>query len=104
MTLPASMTQYIGDRIHIVPVEDGEERPFEVTGQPSSTSVPPKAKQFGFTLALHSKKLSCLGDEPCTPRGRKYAAGSGWLSAKLFCLYADRDRFKALREAPQHGP
>ena len=28
MTLPASMTQYIGDRILIVPVGDGEERPF----------------------------------------------------------------------------
>ena len=54
-----------------------------------------KAKQFGFTLGLHSgKKFSCLGDEPCTPRGRKYAAGSGWLLSEAFCLYADRDRFK----------
>ncbi|MFQ9865979.1 MAG: MBL fold metallo-hydrolase [Bilophila wadsworthia] len=40
------------------------------------------------------QKLSCLGDEPCTPRGRKYAAGSGWLLSEAFCLYADRDRFK----------
>ena len=84
MTLPASMTQYIGDRIHIVPVEDGEERPFGSYRATFFDIGSTKAKQFGFTLALHSgKKLSCLGDEPCTPRGRKYAAGSGCSSAKL---------------------
>ena len=95
MTLPASMTQYIGDRILIVPVGDGEERPFGSYRATFFDIGSTKAKQFGFMLGLHSgKKLSCLGDEPCTPRGRKYAAGSGWLLSEAFCLYADRDRFK----------
>ena len=95
MTLPASMTQYIGDRVLIVPVGDGEERPFGSYRATFFDIGSTKAKQFGFMLGLHSgKKLSCLGDEPCTPRGRKYAAGSGWLLSEAFCLYADRDRFK----------
>ena len=95
MTLPASMTQYIGDRILIVPVGDGEESPFGSYRATFFDIGSTKAKQFGFMLGLHSgKKLSCLGDEPCTPRGRKYAAGSGWLLSEAFCLYADRDRFK----------
>lgn len=70
MTLPASMTQYIGDRILIVPVGDGEERPFGSYRATFFDIGSTKAKQFGFMLGLHSgKKLSCLGDEPCTPRG-----------------------------------
>ena len=111
MTLPASMTQYIGDRILIVPVGDGEESPFGSYRATFFDIGSTKAKQFGFMLGLHSgKKLSCLGDEPCTPRGRKYAAGSGWLLSEAFCLYADRDRFKpyekhhsTVREACETG-
>ena len=52
------------------------------------------AQELIQRLNHSGKKLSCLGDEPCTPRGRKYAAGSGWLLSEAFCLYADRDRFK----------
>lgn len=95
MTLPASMTQFIGGRIHIVPVKDGEERPFGSYRATFFDIGSTKAKQFGFSLRLHNgKKLSCLGDEPCTPQGRKYAEGSDWLLSEAFCLYADRDRFK----------
>lgn len=94
MTLPAGMTRFIGDRIRIVPVEDGEERPFGNYRATFFDIGSTKARQFGFTLRLHNgKKLTCLGDEPCTPQDRKYAAGSGWLLSEAFCLYADRDRF-----------
>ena len=94
MTLPASMTRFIGDRIRIVPVEDGGERPFGNYRATFFDIGSTKARQFGVTLRLHNgKKLTCLGDEPCTPQGRKYAAGSGWLLSEAFCLYADRDRF-----------
>ena len=87
--------QYLDERLHLIPVADGEEK--EILGRKVTffDIQSTKAKQFGFMLGLHSgKKLSCLGDEPCTPRGRKYAAGSGWLLSEAFCLYADRDRFK----------
>ena len=87
--------QYLDEKLHLIPVADGEEK--EILGRKVTffDIQSTKAKQFGFMLGLHSgKKLSCLGDEPCTPRGRKYAAGSGWLLSEAFCLYADRDRFK----------
>lgn len=78
MILPASMTQYIDDRALIVPVGDGKERSFGSYRATFFDIGSTKAKQFGFMLGLRSgKKLSYLSNEPCTPRGRKHAAGSG---------------------------
>ena len=95
MTLPPSTNQLVGDRIRIVPVEDGETRAFGSYTATFFDIGSTKARQFGFTLRLHNgKKLTCLGDEPCTPAGREHAAGSDWLLSEAFCRYADRERFK----------
>lgn len=95
MTLPGSMTRFFGDRIHILPVRDGENAslgPYPATFFDIGST---KARQFGFTLRLHDgRKVSCLGDEPCTPRGRAFVTDSDWLLSEAFCLYADRERFK----------
>ena len=95
MTLPGSMTRFFGDRIHILPVRDGEKAtlgPYPATFFDIGST---KARQFGFTLRLHDgRKVSCLGDEPCTPRDRAFVTDSDWLLSEAFCLYADRERFK----------
>lgn len=95
MTLPPSMTRLIGDRIRLVPIQDGETHPFGSYHATFFDIGSTKARQFGFSLRLHNdKKLTCLGDEPCTPGGRAHAEGSDWLLSEAFCLYADRERFK----------
>ena len=95
MTLKKKDLAQLGTRILLHEVQDGTKCRFLGMELTAFDICSTKAKQFGFMLGLHSgKKLSCLGDEPCTPRGRKYAAGSGWLLSEAFCLYADRDRFK----------
>ena len=102
MTLPVGMTDCIGDRIRIVPVADGEERPFGGYRATFFDIGSTKARQFGFTLRLRNgDKLSFLGDEPCTPAGRPYVTDSDWLLSEAFCLYADRDRFNPYEK--HHG-
>ena len=94
MTLPASMTQYIGDRIHIVPVEDGEERPFGSYRATFFDIGSTKAKQFGFQMIYDGGKvLTCCGDEPYNECEEKYAKGSDWMFHEAFCLYGQRDIF-----------
>ena len=54
-----------------------------------------KAKQFGYTLTLHSgKKFTCLGDEPYKEEFEKsYAENADWLLCEAFCRYEDREIF-----------
>lgn len=95
MTLPGSMTRFFGERIRIVPVEDGQNAPLGPYPATFFDIGSTKARQFGFTLRLRNgKKVSCLGDEPCTSRGRTFVGDSDWLLCEAFCLYADRERFK----------
>ena len=93
--LSAKEMKYIDDRLHMVVVEDGEER--EILGCPvtffdiGST----KAKQFGFTMQLKSgKKFTCVGDEPYNEVDYKYVKGSDWLLHEAFCLFGEADKFK----------
>lgn len=95
LLLQPDQTAALGDFILLVPVEDGEER--EIAGYSvrffdiHST----KAKQFGFSLILHSgEKLTCLGDEPYDEANAADVRGSGWLLSEAFCLYEEAARFK----------
>lgn len=94
VTLAQKFLKWIGDRILICEVEDGEEK--EILSMPvrffdiGST----KMKQFGFQMEIEGKKLTCLGDEPFHEGERKYAADSDYLLCEAFCLYEDRDVFK----------
>ena len=58
-------TQYIGDRLHLIEVKDGEERTIlnkKVTFFDIGST---KAKQFGFQMIYDGGKvLTCCGDEP----------------------------------------
>ena len=87
-------TRFIGDRLHLISLEDGEEftalsRRVQVFDIGSD-----KARQFGFTLYCDEGKLTCCGDEPYNPREELYAKGSDWLLHEAFCLYGERDIFK----------
>jgi ribonuclease Z len=94
MLYPEKICRYIGDRFHLIPISDGEER--EIIGKRfeffdiGST----KLTQFGFTVELDDgEKLTCCGDEPFRECERKYAEGSKWLLHEAFCLYAEADAF-----------
>lgn len=92
--LQPKQTRFLGDRLHLDVVEDGDTR--EILGKDvtffdiDST----KAKQFGFTMNMgEGKKLTCCGDEPYNPCEKKYAKNSTWLLHEAFCLYGEADIF-----------
>lgn len=87
---------FIGDRLHMVTVEDGESK--TVLGGRKMTFFDiqsTKAKQFGFSLELKDGgKLTCCGDEPYNEYEKPYAENSKWLMLEAFCLYGQADIFK----------
>ena len=95
LTLQGKFYRLIGDRIHLIPVHDGETlsiMDYEVTFFDIHST---KARQFGFTTTLkNGKKLTCVGDEPYNPICAPYVEGSDWLLHEAFCLYGERERFK----------
>lgn len=96
LTVQDKFCSLIGQRIHLIPVENGECR--SIMGYPvtffdiGST----KAKQFGYMLTLRSGKVfTCLGDEPYKEEyERVYAEHADWLLCEAFCRYADREIFR----------
>ena len=94
--LDPGQLRYLGERIHLTAVSDGESR--EINGKRftffdiGST----KAKQFGYRMYLpDGRKLCCCGEEPYNAeRERQYAEHSDWLLHEAFCLYAERERFR----------
>lgn len=94
LTCGKRLYAFLGDRIHLIPVHDGEVlrvMDYEVTFFDIHST---KATQFGFTLLLkNGKKLTCLGDEPYKSVCEPFVAGSDWLLHEAFCLYKDCDRY-----------
>lgn len=95
LTLQGKFYKMIGERILLIPVEDGEHR--EIIGYDveffdiHST----KAKQYGFTLRLENgRKLTCAGDEPYNEENYEQVKGSDWLLHEAFCLDSQADIFK----------
>ena len=95
LTIQNKLYQLIGDRIHLVPVHDGETLPilnYDVTFFDIHST---KARQFGFTTLLENhRRLTCAGDEPYNPVCRPFVEGSDWLLHEAFCLYSEREIFK----------
>lgn len=95
LTLPASDTVFIGEKVFFLEVRDSEYfsvgdmrfRCFDIFSA--------KEKQFGFRASLpNGKSLVCLGDEPYNERNRSHAENADWLMSEAFCLYRDRERFR----------
>lgn len=95
LTLQGKFFNMIGERIHLIPVNDGETRQildYPVTFFDIHST---KARQFGFTLTLENgKRLTCAGDEPYQKDCAAYVEGSDWLLHEAFCLYSQRDTFQ----------
>lgn len=95
LTLQGKFYKMIGQRIHLIPVHDGETRhilDYDVTFFDIHST---KAKQYGFTTTLkNGKRLTCAGDEPYNSDCAAYVTGSDWLLHEAFCLYGERDRYQ----------
>ena len=75
--LQKKQTDFIGKRVHLVVVTDGEEK--EIIGKKVTffDIHSTKAKQFGFCMELEEgQKLTCCGDEPYCDWEEKYAKRS----------------------------
>ncbi len=87
-------TRFIGDRLHLVEIHDGETKNIighDITFFDIHST---KAKQYGFCMEMkEGKKLTGCGDEPYDPCEEKYAMNSEWLLHEAFCLYSQRDIF-----------
>ena len=92
--LKKSETAFIGRRLHLIPVQDGEQKTILGKTVTFFDIRSTKAKQFGFCMELGSgQKLTCCGDEPFHPCERKYAQGSKWLLHEAFCRYSQAALF-----------
>ncbi len=88
-------TKLIGKRVHLICVEDGEEKTILQRKTVFFDIHSTKAKQFGFTICLENGgRMTCCGDEPYKEAAKPYAAGSKWLLHEAFCLYSQADIFK----------
>lgn len=88
-------TKFIGDRLHLVEVKDGESR--EILGKKVTffDIHSTKAKQFGFCMDLgNGEKLTCCGDEPYNKCEEQYAKNSKWMLHEAFCLHSEAEIFK----------
>lgn len=95
MVLQEKDIAFIGKRLHLIKVADGESR--EILGHKVTffDVQSTKAKQFGFSMDLgQGDKLTCLGDEPYNDCERTYAENSKWLMHEAFCISSQADIFK----------
>ncbi|MDO4620157.1 MAG: MBL fold metallo-hydrolase [Lachnospiraceae bacterium] len=87
-------TAHLGERIHLIKVEDGETRVIndrEVTFFDIHST---KAKQFGFLMQMDDgKRLVCCGDEPYNEHEYKYVINADWMLHEAFCLFSEADKF-----------
>ncbi len=87
-------TKFIGDRVHLIAVIDGEQRKINGWNITFFDIGSTKAKQFGFSMELkNQRKLTCCGDEPYSDCEARYVEHSDWLLHEAFCLYGEADIF-----------
>ncbi len=95
LTIQNKFYKLIGERIFLISLDNGESKEimnYKVTFFDIGST---KAKQFGYTLRLHSGgKFTCLGDEPYKEEfERIYVENADWLLCEAFCRYEDREIF-----------
>lgn len=87
--------EFVGSRIHLHTVNDGETR--NIAGREFTffDIHSARTKQYGFTVRYDgNKRLACCGDEPCHESGESYVFASEWLMHEAFCLYSEREKFR----------
>ena len=94
MLFPKKQTRFIGQRLHFISVEDGQECEIINHGIAFFDIHSTKATQFGFSMNLAGgRKLTCCGDEPFCEKNKEYVSGSAWLMHEAFCLHSQADIF-----------
>lgn len=87
-------TDFIGKRLHLVVVEDGDSVNILNRKVAFFDIHSTKAKQFGFCMDLENgEKLTCCGDEPYNVCEKRYAEESTWLLHEAFCLDSQAEIF-----------
>lgn len=87
-------TEFIGKRLHLIPVADGESKEILNKKVTFFDIQSTKAKQFGFCMELgNGEKFTCCGDEPYHPCEEKYAKNSTWFLHEAFCLSSQAEIF-----------
>lgn len=95
LTIQKKVTKYIGDKILLIPVADGEEKTIAGWQVQFFDIHSTKAKQFGFTLVTdEGKQIVCCGDEPYNAWEYEYVRKADWLMHEAFCLYEEAELFK----------
>lgn len=93
--LQAKQAAFIGKRLHLVSVNDGETRNIMGHDITFFDIHSTKALQYGFRMNIdNGRTLACLGDEPYNEACRKYVENADWLMHEAFCLNDDADIFK----------
>lgn len=95
MLLNKKEISFIGEKVHLVPVEDKETVNIINHNITFFDIGSKKARQFGFSLdLLNGKKFICCGDEPYNDAIKDFVQNSTWLMHEAFCLYSEADIFK----------
>ena len=94
LVLSEKETRFLGQRLHLVEVKDGETRCINGRSFTFFDIASTKEKQFGFTAELDDGRLCCCGDEPYRECEESYAKGAKWLLHEAFCLSYEADEFK----------
>lgn len=95
LTIQKKFYRMLGERIHLVPLEDGDHRQIIGYDVAFFDIHSTKARQFGFTLRLaNGRKLACTGDEPYNEANYEQVKGSDWLLHEAFCLASQAEIFK----------
>ena len=95
MLLQKKQTEFIGDRVQLIVVNDGETK--EIIGRKITffDIESTKAKQYGFCMETDDgEKLVCCGDEPYCEKERPYAENCKYFMHEAFCLHSEADIFK----------
>lgn len=94
MVLQPEEARFVGNRLQLVEVHDGETRTVANRTITFFDIHSTKAKQFGFCMALPAGgKLVCCGDEPCNESSWDTVKGCTWLLHEAFCLHAQAQIF-----------
>ena len=95
LTLVKKITNLIGDRIILCPVQDGEEKQILDYKVKFFDIRSTKARQFGFVTTLNNgKRLTFCGDEPYQEHCFEYAYQTDYFLHEAFCLDGEKDEFK----------
>ena len=98
--LQKKQTRHLDEDIHLIRVEDAQEK--TILGRKVSffDIQSTKAKQFGFRMELgDGKSLCCCGDEPLKECNEDYARNCTWLFHEAFCLESESEKFKPFEKS-----